>query len=457
MPAGRSLAAMTLAIPLLPLLDLPKVDITATVSPAMLAVACACFGLATLGALGSSSLAVYSPTKLQNRLGGAAGEALVDELESREREFRVVARFYFVGGLIGALLALQAAVDAATIPWAMAALIALALLLCGSLPSAIADARAEATLLRILPVLRGGLMVLRWPLVLPVLALTGGALRVLRIREEPSNDPGEIAEEVMAAVADSVTEDALADEEKAWIGNIVGLKDLQISTIMTPRPDLLALAADTPLRLAVQQAQEHGFSRYPVFRDKVDEIVGIFYVKDALRIGQPGGPVGDAPTSTIMRPPLFVPESMGVPQLLRRLQTEKVHMAVVLDEYGTTAGVVSVEDILEQIIGDIGDEYDAAEGPEDDQVTVIDAGHVVEVPGRIGVDDVNKLLDLDLPDDGDWETIAGYLIHNLNRIPARDETLQVDGVEFRVLQADDRRIDRLRVTAPAPEPAHRDD
>lgn len=452
--------------------DLPTVDLSATISPAMLAVAATCFGIATFGALGSSSLAVYSPTKLQNRVGGTAGEGLVALLDRHEREFRVVARFYFVGGLIGALLALQAAVDVHSVPWAMGGMIALALLLCGSLPSAIADVRAEALLLRILPILRGGLFVLRWPLVLPVLALTGGALRVLRIREEPSNDPEEIAEEVMAAVADSVTEDALADEERAWIGNIVGLKDLQASEIMTPRPDLVAMRADLPLQKAVQMAHEHGFSRYPVYRDKVDEIVGVFYVKDALHLGHRGTlptgaaagaasgsttpPPPDAPVSTLMRAPLFVPESMAVPQLLRRLQADKIHMAVVLDEYGTTAGVVSVEDILEQIVGDIGDEYDAGEPTASDQVVVVEKGHIVEVPGRLGVDELNPLLGLELPDDGEWETVAGFLIHHLNRIPARDETVQVEGVEFRVLQADDRRVDRLRVTAPAPQPAHRE-
>jgi putative hemolysin len=436
--------------------QLPTVDISATVSPPMLAVALACLGIATFGALGSSSLAVYSPTKLQNRHGTQVGEALVRELERREREYRVVARFYFLGGLIGSLLSLQAAVDADTTPWAMGALVALVLLLCGSLPTAVADARAEATLLRILPILRGGLLVLRWPVVLPVLALTGGLLRMLRIREEPSSTPEDVTENVLAAVADTVTEDALADDEKAWIGNIVGLKDLQVSTIMTPRPDLVALQADLPLRQAVQHAQEHGFSRYPVYRDRIDEIVGIFYVKDALRLGQAGGPSPDQPVSAIMRAPLFVPESMAVPQLLRRLQTDKVHLAVVLDEYGTTAGVVSVEDVLEMIVGDIGDEYDAPEGAAD-QVTVVDAGHVVEVPGRIDLEEVNKLLDLELPEDGDWETIAGFLIHHLNRIPVRDEVVLIDGVEFRVLVANDRRVDRVRVTAPAPQPAHGDD
>ncbi len=421
----------------------------------MLALTLGCLCISTLGALGSSSLAVYSPTKLRTRQPGEAGEALVDQLEAREREYRVVARFYLVGGLVGALLSLQTGVDAQSEGWALGAMVVLALLMCGSLPSAVADAQAEATLLRILPVLRGGHLVLRWPLVLPVLAMTSGFMRLLRIRNEPSNDPEEIAEEVMAAVSDSVHEDALADEEKAWIGNIVGLKDLQVSTIMTPRPDIVAIQADTPLRAAVQLALEQGFSRYPVYLDKVDEITGLFFVKDALRLLQAEA-AGDAPVQSMIRAPLFVPESMPVPQLLRRLQADKVHLAVVLDEYGTTAGLVSVEDVLEEIVGDIDDEYDADGEVEPELVQIVERGHIVEIPGRLSVDEVNRLLELELPDDGDWETVAGFVIHHANRIPARDESLVIDGVEFKVLVGDDRRIERLRVTVPNDEPAKRD-
>lgn len=451
---SRSLAAAPL-LAFGTLSEGPSTALAATVTPSMLAMALGCLCISTLGALGSSSLAVYSPTKLKSREPGAAGEELVDELEAREREYRVVARFYLVGGLVGALLSLQSGADARSEAWAMGGMVVLALLMCGSLPSAVADAQAEPTLLRILPVLRGGHLVLRWPLVLPVLAMTSGFLKLLRIRSEPSNDPEQVAEEVMAAVSDSVHEDALADEEKAWIGNIVGLKDLQVSTIMTPRPDIVAMKADTPIRAAVQIALEQGFSRYPVYRDKVDEITGLFFVKDALRLLQADA-AADPAIQTMMRAPLFVPESMPVPQLLRRLQADKVHLAVVLDEYGTTAGLVSVEDVLEEIVGDIHDEYDADSGVEPDQVHIVEQGHVVEIPGRLPVDEVNRLLELELPEDGDWETVAGFVIHHANRIPARDEALVIDGVEFKVLSGDDRRIERLRVTVPNDEPASRD-
>ena len=143
-------------------------------------------------------------------------------------------------------------------------------------------------------------------------------------------------------------------------------------------------------------------------------------------------------------------------KLLRRLQADKVHLAVVLDEYGTTAGLVSVEDVLEEIVGDIDDEYDADGEVEPELVQIVERGHIVEIPGRLSVDEVNRLLELELPDDGDWETVAGFVIHHANRIPARDESLVIDGVEFKVLVGDDRRIERLRVTVPNDEPAKRD-
>jgi putative hemolysin len=422
-----------------------------TSSPALLALATGFLALATFGALASTCLTVYSPTKLQNRQPGPAGEALVRELERREREYRVVARFFLVGGLVGALLSVQTGVRSGTEALALGGMVVVALLLCGSIPQGIAAVKAETTLLRVLPILRGGLMVLRWPLVLPILAVTTGVMKALRIREEPSTDPEEIAEEVMAAVSDSVDEDALADEEKAWIGNIVGLKDLQVSTIMTPRPDMVAIAADMPLREAVRTALEHGFSRYPVYRERADEITGLFFVKDALR-HMNGGSGADEPVQKIVRPPLFVPESMPVPQLLRRMQAEKIHLAIVLDEYGTTAGLVSVEDVLEEIVGDIHDEYDA-DGADSHKVVIVDQGRAAEIPGRFPVGEANERFGLSIPEDGDWETVAGYVIHHANHIPAAGETIAIDGTEFVVVAGDDRKIERLRVPLRDAEPA----
>lgn len=419
--------------------------------PWLVAATLGCLGVATAGAVAANCLATYSPTKLENRVEDEEDAEFVEELEQRETHYRIIAQVCFLSGLISSLLLLRTAVDANALPWAIGGFGLLALLACGVVPAAIANGDAERSLLRLLPMLRLGLFVLRWPLVMPLQLISALVLRALRLREEPGNDPEEIAEDVMAAVADS-TEDGLADEEKAWIGNIVGLKDLQVSTIMTPRPDLVAIRANTPLKAATQLAQEHGFSRYPVYREQLDEVIGIFYAKDALKLVADAESNAEAAVETMMRDSLFVPESMGVAQLLHRFQTSKMHVAIALDEYGNTAGVVSFEDVLEQIVGDIDDEFDEAESC---GVTVVEAGRIIEVPGRTSVGDIEELLGLDLPN-GDWETIAGFVIHHSNRIPSVGETLLIEGIEFSIVMADDRRIGRLRVTMPTTETASND-
>lgn len=430
--------------------DLPA---AAQFDPLLMAVAAASLALSALGGVGASSLLTYSPAKLLLR-SGEAGERLAAELEVRDTDYQVVARTYVVGGLAGAVVAVAGGADESVSAGALVLLGLVALFVCSVLPAAIAQRRAEENLVRTLPLLRLGRLLLLWPVVLPVRVLTSAALRVLRIREEPSTDPEEIAEDVVAAVSDTVREDALEDEEKRWIGNIVNLKGQQVSEIMTPRTDIVAMAASTPLRDAVAEALRNGFSRYPVYRDKVDEIIGIFFVKDALplALGSAHGPGGSldpaAPVERLLREPYFVPETMSVAQLLEQFRSRHMQMAVVLDEYGGTAGIASIEDALEEIVGDIADEYDAPKGaPEDarDTVEVAADRKSAQIPARMRVDELNRLLDTKLPEDGDYETVAGLVTSHLNRIPTTGEVHTIHGAEFHVLAADERRVHRVRV------------
>jgi putative hemolysin len=300
----------------------------------------------------------------------------------------------------------------------------------------------------VLAPLRTGWYLLRWPIVLPLFSFTGLVVRALRIQKKASADPAEVQKQVMAAVADNVDEAELADAERTWIGNIVTLKDLQVATVMTPRPDITALDESISLREAVDQALEHEFSRYPVYRERIDEVVGIFYVKDAMRLlQQDPEKMADTPLKSILREPLFVPETTGAAQLLRRIQSGNQHMAIVIDEYGTTVGLATIEDLVEEIVGEIEDEYDPPSSEQgDEQIRIVEAGRVLEIPARTTVQDINRLLGSQLSDDGDWETVAGLVIDNANRIPTTGETLVVGDVEFRVLEADERRVQRLRVT-----------
>ena len=169
-----------------------QVEVSLLVSPASVALVLLCLAISSFGSFCANCLAYYSPTKLQNRLPGEEGQRLVAHLEQREGEYRIMARFYFLSGLIGAFFAAQKAVDGASLPWFLGGISITALFACGSVPSTVANLRAEATLLRTMPFLRGGLWLLRWPVILPVQVITSGILRVLRIREEPSTNPVEL-------------------------------------------------------------------------------------------------------------------------------------------------------------------------------------------------------------------------------------------------------------------------
>jgi CBS domain containing-hemolysin-like protein len=150
----------------------------------------------------------------------------------------------------------------------------------------------------------------------------------------------------------------------------------------------------------------------------------------------------------LMRKPVFVPETMGARDLLRQLKQTKVHIAIVLDEYGGTAGLITVEDILEEIVGDLADEYDEEEEP----LTVADDKNIIEVSGRARIDEVNAVLEAaELPEHDDYDTVAGYVFSRLGRIPPVGEKVEVDGMEFTVLRGDARRIDRLQLRVLLPE------
>jgi len=423
--------------------------VTISTTHAVIALVAAAIG--GYGATAAAALIGYSPTRLGQLLDEQRRPDKADvtgELDRRDREYFVVATIYAAAGWVLGLWALDLAVDAGSYPWALGLWLGLMLVVAGSLPGAIADHRAERTVLNVMPALRVGWFLLRWPVVLPLYAFTGLVVRALRMQKKANADPAEVQKQVMAAVADNVDEAELADAERTWIGNIVTLKDQHVATVMTPRPDITAIDESLSLREAIDLALEHEFSRYPVYRERIDEVVGIFYVKDAFRLMQQEPDKLDAtPLKSILRDPLFVPETTGAAHLLRRIQSGNQHMAIVIDEYGTTVGLATVEDLVEEIVGEIEDEYDPPISEQsDEQIRIIEAGRVLEIPARTSVQDINRLLGSQLSDDGDWETVAGLVIDNANRIPTTGETLVVGDVEFRVLEADERRVQRLRVT-----------
>jgi CBS domain containing-hemolysin-like protein len=270
-----------------------------------------------------------------------------------------------------------------------------------------------------------------WPLRLLSHGLIGFANVVLPgkgLKEGPFVSEAEIR--TMADVA--ANEDAIEREERRLIHSIFEFGDTVVREVMLPRPDMIAVHADDTVDEAIKQAIDGGFSRLPAYEESTDNIVGLLYLKDLVRRSAAGE--GSRPVREVVRPAIFVPEQKRVAELLREMQTQQFHMAIVVDEYGATAGLVTLEDLLEEIVGEIADEYDRDE-PRVEHL----AGGVLRVPGRTHIDDVSEALGLELPDT-EWDTVGGLVFNLLGHVPVEGETVNFQGLEFRTERVQGRRI-----------------
>jgi CBS domain containing-hemolysin-like protein len=241
------------------------------------------------------------------------------------------------------------------------------------------------------------------------------------------------------SMADAAAEEAAIEtQERELIHSIFEFGDTVVREVMLPRPDMIAVEADATVDEAIVTAIEAGKSRLPAYEDTTDNIVGLVFLKDLVARGASGE--GNGPVRESLRSAHFVPESKRVAELLRDMQTEKFHMAIVVDEYGGTAGLVTMEDLLEEIVGEITDEYDLPEPA----VERLGDG-TLRVPGKTPIDEVNELLDVDLPQE-DWDTVGGLVFNTLGHVPIEGECLQVDGLEFCAERVQGRRIVSVIIT-----------
>ena len=239
-------------------------------------------------------------------------------------------------------------------------------------------------------------------------------------------------------------EGVLEEDEREMIHSIFEFGDTVVREVMRPRVDIAAVPADATINAALGLMTERGHSRLPVYDGSIDHIAGVVYIRDlipALRQGRL-----DQRVTEVQRPPFFVPETKKVDDLFREMQQKKVSMAIVLDEYGGTAGLVTVEDLLEEIVGEIQDEYDLEEKP----IQLIN-DHTAVVNARIHIEDVNQLLGLELPVD-EVDTVAGLVYSLLGRVPVQGETVSLPGAELRVDKTLGQRITKVRITRTAPAP-----
>jgi len=239
-------------------------------------------------------------------------------------------------------------------------------------------------------------------------------------------------------------EGPLEEDEREMIAGVFQLGDALAREVMVPRPDVVAVDVDTPMLDALTTFIESGHSRIPVYRDSIDNIVGILYAKDLLGFLRNGKT--DARLEEITREAYFVPESKEADKLLQELQQRRTHMAIVVDEYGGVAGLVTIEDLLEEIVGEIRDEYDAAEQP---LIEIISPYEAI-CNARIDLDDLNRQLSIALPTE-ESDTLGGLIYSRLGRIPEVGDRISVNDVEATVLSIQGQRIERVRVTLPRPD------
>jgi putative hemolysin len=248
-----------------------------------------------------------------------------------------------------------------------------------------------------------------------------------------------VTEEEIRQMADvAAQEAAIETEERELIHSIFEFGDTVVREVMLPRTDMVAVEADATVDEAIETAIEAGKSRLPAYEGNSDEISGLVFLKDLVARRNEGG--GSEPVRQSLRPAHFVPESKRVAELLREMQTEKFHMAIVVDEYGGTAGLVTMEDLLEEIVGEITDEYDVDE-PAVEQLP----NGSWRVPGRTPIDELNDLLSVDLPRE-EWDTVGGLVFNALGHVPVEGECVWADGLEFCAERVQGRRIVSVLIT-----------
>ncbi|MEP7059813.1 MAG: hemolysin family protein, partial [Actinomycetota bacterium] len=250
-----------------------------------------------------------------------------------------------------------------------------------------------------------------------------------------------ITEQEIRASAEVASEEGeIEDEEKELIHSIFEFGDTIVREVMVPRPDIIAIEDDKTLRDVQALVLEHGISRIPVYKEDLDDVVGIVFAKDVLKAFHQGE--ASQGLADLMREVRFVPETKKVAELLREMQREKFHLALVTDEYGSVTGLVSLEDLLEELVGEITDEYDQEE-PEFVEL----GGGSFRVSGKASVDDVNERLHIELPDE-EWDTIAGFVLDVFGKIPDDGEEVDYQGMTFKAERVQGRRIATILITLP---------
>ena len=343
--------------------------------------------------------------------------ALLNYLDSRYPDLRLLAR-----NMIGFLLA--------------GFLVSIFLV---TIPVSIARYRGELLLAGSASFLNGCLT-LFWPAAALLHFIDPVVRRVFGVSVE--DHASELSDEILSVVEEHDNKGEVDQGQMDMIEAVVEFPSTTVGQIMTPRTDVHGIEVNLDLEQVRSAVLEYGHSRIPIYEESLDHIVGILYAKDLIAF------IGDErpfKLRKILRDALMVPESKPVREMLAEFQTKKVHVAIVLDEYGGTAGLVTIEDIIEEIVGEIHDEYEPTE--ETPHIRRIDNG-TVEVDARVYIDDLNDELDLELPENKDYDTVGGFVFSTLGHIPETGERFDFDKVRFTVTAAERTKVTRVRLDLP---------
>ena len=247
-----------------------------------------------------------------------------------------------------------------------------------------------------------------------------------------------LTQEYIETIIDSGQETGLIDEEgNEMIHRILEMKDVVVREVMVPRTDILALEVGSSIEDITKLVVKAGHSRVPVYDETIDNIVGIVYAKDLLKYlisKTKNGKIRD-----IMRKPLFVPETKNIDELFKELKSKRIHIAIVVDEYGGTSGLVTIEDLIEEIVGDIQDEHDA----EEEVFAKVSEGSYI-ADAKIDIDELSEKLDIEIPKE-DYDTLGGFLVHMSNNIPSVMDEITYKNILFTVIEADERKVSKVGI------------
>jgi len=275
----------------------------------------------------------------------------------------------------------------------------------------------------------------------PVMLLDAPIGVLTRIQGRKANGNGHVEESILLSELEQAGA-ALQEEERQMIRGVMELEFRTLRAIMVPRTDILAVDVEDGFDTVAQVMVEDGFSRVPVYQDNIDNIIGIAHAKEVLKHLARGGP--KPALRDILRPAHFVPESKKVHEMLAEMKQKQISIAIVVDEYGGTAGLVTIEDLLEEIVGELRDEFDIEEQP----VQLLTATEVI-VDARVGIDDLNEMFDTAI-EAQDFDSVGGLIVNELGRMPSVGDQVAVDGIRLKVLSVNGRRIKKVRVTKVEP-------